>query len=92
MLGAWIPMLEAPPRNGLITNNKRTKKGDMEQLILQICSQHYVNLGQIAEAVHRSPIYLQNHILAHMVKSGKLKYKYPETPNHPNQAYKSAEE
>lgn len=91
-VGSLDPNIGSSSINKLIINKKRINKENMEGIILQICSLHYVPLVKIADKVRRNPVYLQNHILSDMVKSGKLLRKYPETPNHPNQAYKSAEE
>lgn len=90
-VGSSDPNVGSIEYNKLIINKKRISKRDMEEAILQICSQHYIPLVQIADKVNRKPLYLQTHVLPDMVKSGKLRRKYPETPNHPNQAYKSAE-
>ena len=70
---------------------KRISKGGLEFLIMDICNEKYVKMEVIAEQVGRSLDYLKNKIFPNMVKQGKLEKKYPLTPNHPEQAYKTTE-
>jgi hypothetical protein len=68
---------------------KRMTKAQIEELVFLICSDNYLTVNQIASAVVRNTRYLTNKILFPMLAKGKLVRLYPETPNHPNQAYKA---
>ena len=69
---------------------KRLSKEKLEELILQSCKENYLTIDQISKVVGRSLAYLQNDFLPKLVKQGKLLRQYPDTLNHPDQAYKSA--
>ncbi len=69
---------------------KRLAREKMEKLILETCKENYLTIEEISKAVDRNLAYLQNSILPILVKEGKLLRQYPGTPNHPDQAYKSA--
>lgn len=69
---------------------KKLSKSKMEQKIISLCKDDFMTLEEIAEKLSRKPGYIQNFILPSMIKEGKLIRQYPETINHPNQAYKSA--
>ena len=70
---------------------KRLKKEELEKLILEKCKEEYFTIAQIAEKAERKSSYIQNEILPALIESGKLQRLYPTIPNHPHQAYKTAE-
>lgn len=73
-------------------NPKRLSKVEMEESIIQACISKFMTIEQIALAVNRSSAYIQNEFLPTLISSGKLVKLYPNTPNHPNQAYKTVSE
>ena len=87
-----------PPHETLTPNldtsnvkSKRLKKTEMVSLILRSCKSDFLSIAQIAHATNRSPEYIQNEFIPELLSSGKLVMLYPKIPNHPNQAYKSAD-
>lgn len=71
-----IPIKRRMSREGLIS------------LIEDSCSDKYVTIEQLALLVNRNAAYLKNELIPEMLLTGRLARLYPETPNHPNQAYK----
>jgi len=68
---------------------KHMTRKQIEELVISICSDEYLTVSQIASFIGRNTRYLLNIILAPMLAEGKLCRLFPETPNHPNQAYKA---
>ena len=65
----------------------RTSKQVVEEIILKICSEHYLPLRTLAELLGREPDSIRNHYVNPMLDQGLLKLRYPEQPSHPQQAY-----
>ena len=70
----------------------RQSKEEVESAVLRICTPGYKSPVEIGELMNKTPKYLKNAIIPGLVNSGKLIRLYPNTPNHPNQAYKTADE
>lgn len=62
----------------------------LENLIKDICAKDYVKASHIADLLERREDYLKRSFLTPMIGSQKLKYKYPDMVNHPDQAYITA--
>ncbi len=80
-----LQLIAAPVRE-----KGRTSKELVEQIILELCSQHYLQLRTLAELLGRGPDSIRNHYVSPMLERGLLKLRYPEQPNHPQQAYRTA--
>ena len=61
----------------------------MESLLIQLCSHQFVAANDLATALGRSAVFLRENYLIPMVTSGKLVFRHPVSPNHPEQAYRS---
>lgn len=72
-----------------VKNRSKVTQQTMKTAILEICSTDYVTLKDLADRLGRSPDTLRVHHLNDMVKSGELRYKHSDSPNHPGQAYKT---
>ncbi|WP_414754701.1 RNA-binding domain-containing protein [Anabaena sp. CCY 9910] len=68
----------------------RTSKQVVEQVILELCSEHYLPLRTLAELLGREPDSIRNHYVNPMLDRGLLKLRYPEQLSHPQQAYITA--
>lgn len=68
---------------------QRAKPEQMRQAIQFICAAEFLTAQQIAEALGRSKKRLQDEFLGPMCASGLLSMRYPDTPNHKQQAYRS---
>jgi ATP-dependent DNA helicase RecG len=65
----------------------RLKPDEMQPIILRLCERRYLTFRQLASILGREPGGLQRWALRPMAQKGQLLLKYPETPNHPKQAY-----
>lgn len=62
----------------------------MRQAIQALCASDFLTAQQIADWLGRSKKRLQDEFLGPMCAAGILVMRYPETPNHKQQAYRSA--
>ncbi|MFP4102149.1 Fic family protein [Coleofasciculus sp.] len=58
-------------------------------LNLELCSEHYLPLRTLADLLGREPDSIRNHYVNPMLSQDLLELKYPNQPNHPQQAYKA---
>jgi ATP-dependent DNA helicase RecG len=74
-----------------IAQEPRTKKKmsrfALEQVLVQVCTGHYLTLQCLAELVNRRPESLRNEYLTLMVRARTLSLAFPTTPTHERQAY-----
>jgi ATP-dependent DNA helicase RecG len=61
----------------------------MEILIIKFCTGRWLQLSELASLLERDPKALQDQYLSKMLANGKLRLKYPESKNHPMQAYRT---
>lgn len=59
----------------------------MQELILLLCRDQWLTLAELSNLLVRDSKALQDQYLTQMVAEGKLRLRYPETLNHPKQAY-----
>jgi ATP-dependent DNA helicase RecG len=72
-----------------IRDKGRTGKELVEQVILKLCSEHYLQLRTLAELLGREPDSIRNHYVNPMLSKALLELKHPEQINHPQQAYRT---
>ncbi|MDZ8239241.1 MAG: putative DNA binding domain-containing protein [Nostoc sp. ChiQUE01a] len=72
-----------------VRDKKRVSPELMQGIILKLCSEEYLLLKTLAELLKRSPDTIRTHYINQMLKQSLLEPKYPEQPNHPQQAYRS---
>ncbi|MEG3838937.1 RNA-binding domain-containing protein [Microcoleus sp. herbarium14] len=72
-----------------IRDKGRTSKELVEQVILELCSEHYLQLRTLADLLGRAPNSVRNHYVNPMLKQGLLEARYPDEPTHPQQAYRT---
>jgi ATP-dependent DNA helicase RecG len=63
----------------------------VEQAILALCADSFLPLGDLAQALNRSPQRLRAYV-GEMVKGGLLELRFPEKRNHPQQACRVVQE
>lgn len=68
---------------------KRLGPDDMRRLIRSLCQGRFLTFRQLATLLSREPNGLQRWTLRPMAQEKQLVMAYPETPNHPKQAYKT---
>lgn len=67
------------------------RRAEMQGIILGLCSGRYLTRHALALLVNRNPDALRNRFLVPMVQQGLLRYRFPDDPNRPDQAYTTAE-
>jgi len=70
-----------------IAESKKAPKTDVEAVILALCDSRSLRLEELEQLLQRSADSLRKRYLQPLVKSRKLRLKYPTKPNHPQQAY-----
>jgi len=70
-----------------VASKGKAPRGDVERVIIDLCSGRFLTGDQLSKLLDRSAEKLRKDYLSPLVDSGRLRYRYPETPNSPNQAY-----
>jgi len=60
----------------------------MNETILQLCADDYLELRALAKLLNRSSETLRTHYVIPLVERDQLKLRFPDQLNHPQQAYK----
>ena len=63
----------------------------MKEVVLHVCSGHYVTLSCLAQLVNRDPDAFRQQYLKPLAKDGKLRLAFPTAPTHAKQAYRSVD-
>ena len=71
---------------------RRMSKAEMMDSIVACCLNAYLTIEEIASFVNRNPAYIKNEFIPLLLSTGRLMRLYPNTPNHPKQAYKTKKE
>jgi ATP-dependent DNA helicase RecG len=74
-----------------VAGKGKVSKDVMEAVILELCSGRFLTLEELASLLDRKPDPLRNKTLTPLVKARKLKFRHPNQPNHPDQAYTTAD-
>ncbi|AJJ63827.1 putative transcriptional regulator [Yersinia intermedia] len=73
-------------------NKSRMARPAMQELIIKICSEHFITLNALALILNRRPDAVRQQYLSSMVKGELLFLAFPQTPTHEKQAYTSRPE
>ena len=68
----------------------RPRKEPLRQVIAQLCAGHWRTPAWLADQLKMEAGNLSDRHLAPMVRYGTLERRYPESPTHPEQAYRTA--
>ena len=71
---------------------RRMSKAEMMDSIVACCLNAYLTIEEIASFVNRNPAYIKNEFIPLLLSTGRLTRLYPNTLNHPKQAYKTKKE
>jgi ATP-dependent DNA helicase RecG len=74
-----------------VAQTSRAKPEVVRNTILLLCSDQFLPITNLASLLHRNGRVLRTNYLAPMVKEGLLRRRFPDDPNHPQQAYKTAQ-
>ena len=75
-----------------VSRQKRASAAKLRAVILQLCHGRYLTADQIANLCNREVEGLRDRTMSKMVSEGLLRFRHPELPNHPDQAYTAAAE
>jgi len=100
-LGGGTPPLGSPPSTlpaddprwviaAPVREKKKVKQDVMQAAILALCAEDYLTLQQLAVLLNRGAKGLQEDHLAPLTRAGRLQLRFPDNPNHPQQAYRAA--
>ena len=76
---------------GPVTNRGKVGGEEMASVITALCRGRFLTTEQLAGILGRSAEGLRKRFLTPMTREGKLRLRYPQAPNQPNQAYTAAE-
>ncbi len=74
-----------------VAGKGKAPKEEMEATVLQLCRGRYQTLAELSVLLNRAPTSLRNKTLTPMLRAGRLRYRYPNAPNRPDQAYTAAD-
>ena len=72
-----------------VSEHERVDTTVTKQTLLSLCEEYSLSLPVLAELLNRSEDSLRKNFLNQMVGDNSLDRAYPQTPNHPKQAYKT---
>ena len=64
----------------------------VKQIVRELCREQFLTSGEIGKMMNRGSEKLREKFLSWMVTSGDLRLRFPDEPNHPDQAYKTMEQ
>lgn len=70
---------------------RRATPDRLREAIIALCRNHPWQAAELASLLHRTPDYLGTQYLRPLVSAGVLVYTLPDQPNHPHQAYRTAD-
>lgn len=70
-----------------VRQSKRAPREVIEETILALCSGSYLTLRELRDLLGRGSDSLRVHYLSRLAKQGRIRLRFPESQNHPNQAY-----
>ncbi len=85
------PQIPPSLQQKLLEAGAKPRQEVVRKLLLKLCSLQPMSANELCQALGRKDSKeLRRTYLRPMVSEGLLKLKYPETANHPHQAYKAA--
>ena len=85
------PAMPPPLKDMLDRLGNRPRKVEMQMAILALCRWQPLRADQLGELLKRNDEHLRITYLKPMQREGLLVFRYPESPNHPLQAYVAVE-
>jgi predicted HTH transcriptional regulator len=68
-------------------SKRRMDRKEFEDLIVQVCGEHFITIGSLAKILNRGERTLRQDYLSKLCKEQRLRRAFPDTPNHEKQAY-----
>lgn len=89
MQDSGLPDLPEDLRTLLELLGRRTDPAVLHGVVEHLCAWHPLSVGQLAELLGRTETYTRA-VVGQMVKDGSLERTRPDTPRHPDQAYRTS--
>jgi ATP-dependent DNA helicase RecG len=70
---------------------QRAARDLVELTITALCAVEYLSLQRLADLLQRNPTGLRNRYINPLVRAGRLTLRYPDKPNHSQQAYRTVD-
>jgi ATP-dependent DNA helicase RecG len=71
---------------------RESDKAKISAIIHTLCSRQAYSLAELTTLLKRKDVnYVSRNFIKPMIDSGRLKYRYPEVINHPEQAYEAVQ-
>ena len=70
-----------------IIGKSRSSKEQMTNIILELCTDHYIEIAQLAKLLDRTRQSIRQNYLKAMVNDKTLSLAFPQAPKTPRQAY-----
>lgn len=67
----------------------RASREIVRNTILRLCAEEFLSLRTLADLLQRDSDSIRNHYLRPMLKEGLLSLRFPDSPNHPQQGYRT---
>lgn len=74
-----------------VREKRRLAPEKVKAVILDLCRNRFLTIHELANLLNRNPKYISDAYLAELVRTNRLELKYPSNPQHPAQAYRTAE-
>jgi ATP-dependent DNA helicase RecG len=71
---------------------KRATTGELSALLIKLCLWRPLSLPELAALTGKTPDHLRRRNLRRLLADGRIRYLYPEEPNHPHQKYTAGKE
>lgn len=85
---ALLAELTPEMRSRLEQLGQRSRDKDrLREALVAICGQRFFSADELARITGRNPEYLQKGYLSSLIAEGRLRYRYPDDLNHPQQGY-----
>ena len=83
-------LIDPKLRQAITLLGARPRKEKLRRVISQLCSSHWRTSAWLAQQLNLDPGNLAERHLGPMVKAGSLERRFPDSPNHPEQAYRTS--
>ena len=72
-----------------IKSSRRAAPELVRDVVLELCENRFLTLGELAELMGRTKQNLRDRYITDLVRDGRLEVRYPDSPSHPEQAYRT---
>lgn len=72
-----------------IRSTARATPEKVKAMIIKLCEGRFLTLQQLSQLLNRHPAGLRGRLLSPMVRAHQLEWRYPNNPNHEQQAYRA---